>query len=198
MVSSENFAKIAKICRYKKDVETSLNIFLIFAFAAVYPLIHMGNGFLFRELEISSHVSLVYMPAFLRLFHVLVLGPIKGSLATILGGFLLMNQIGEASHLVIMNNLCSAAGPLMALALFNLHFKRPVGLSSLKDLFVLTLLYCLANALVHHVMWSIFDTSQLKTPFQFWTMVAGDLFGCLIGVGLMKLAIDRFGLPNSA
>jgi hypothetical protein len=28
-------------------------------------------------------------------------------------------------------------------------------------------------------------------------MATGDLFGCLIGVGLMKAAIDRFGLPSA-
>lgn len=175
-----------------------MNILLILVFAAIYPLVHLGNGLFFHSFEISPHISLIYMPAFLRLFHVLVLGPFKGSLATVLGGLLLMNQVGEASHLVVMNNLCSAAGPLIALALFKLHFKRAVHLSSLKDLFILTLLYCLANALVHHVMWSIFDPTQLKEPQQLWMMMTGDFLGCLIGVGLMKWVVDRFELPNLA
>ena len=49
-----------------------MNLILIGSFSALYLAIHLLNSLLFQSIEITSHVSMVYLPAFLRLFNVLV------------------------------------------------------------------------------------------------------------------------------
>jgi len=56
---------------------------LILALAALYPAVHILNGWLFDFATINHHISLIYLPAFLRLFNLLVLGPIYGTLTTV-------------------------------------------------------------------------------------------------------------------
>jgi len=67
-----------------------MNWLLVIIFSVIYPLVHIANGWIFSFVEISPHISLIYLPAFLRLANVLILGRRHGSLATLLGGLLLM------------------------------------------------------------------------------------------------------------
>ena len=175
-----------------------MNFVLIVGFASLFALTHVANGWVFQTFEISAHVGLVYMPAFLRLFNVLVLGPIKGSLATCLGGALLLLHFNDEPLLGALNIVCSLSGPLLALGFFRSYVQRPVNLGSLRDLVLLTVVSCVFNTLLHHAVWIWIDPAQVGTPWQWLWMGLGDFAGCLIGVGLMKWAIDRFGLPPKA
>ena len=83
------------MCRNREifpDGPTSLlilpmfEIFLTLLSALSYPLIHVANGWIFSSLEITPNVGLIYLPAFIRMLNVLVLGKVKGTLATALGG----------------------------------------------------------------------------------------------------------------
>lgn len=163
-----------------------MNALLVVVFAAVFPLAHIFNGWFFRWVEINPHISLIYLPAFLRLANVLILGRWYGTLATLLGGMLLMQYTHEATHVAVLNSLCSAGGPLLALALFRWHVGRPVELTSLKDLTLLTLVYAVCNAVLHHVLWSVYDRGMLQAPEQLLWMALGDLLGALLGAYLMK------------
>lgn len=165
---------------------------LIGLLAAAFPLLHIANGHLFHFAEISPHIGLVYLPAFLRLFNMLVLGPRDGTLATVLGGLLLMQHFDESPTVGLINVLCSASGPLVALGLFRLHFQRACELTSLKDLSILTLLYALANAVLHHTAWSLWEPQRLQSPTQMLWMTVGDVTGTLIGAYLMRFAIQRY------
>ena len=69
------------------------------------------------------------MPAFLRLFNVLVLGPVFGTFATLLGGMLLIPHFDGPLNLKLMNIVCSSAGPIIALMSFKIYFKRSVQLT---------------------------------------------------------------------
>jgi hypothetical protein len=162
---------------------------LIIVFSVIYPLAHIANGWIFRFTEISQHINLIYLPAFLRLAHVLILGRLNGSLATLIGGLLLMWYFDEGTLASWLNSVCSAGGPLLALYLFGWHAKREVELTSLKDLTVLTLLYAFSNALLHHAMWSVVDRTQLVEPSQVMWMVLGDILGALLGAYIMKWSI---------
>jgi ABC-type anion transport system duplicated permease subunit len=172
--------------------------FVLILFSAVfYALAHLFNSWLFHWIEISNHISWVYLPGFLRLFYVLVLGRVNGFIAIFLGGMLLANPNAEPGIVMLANNVCSALAPVLACIAFERWRGRTVSLSSLKDLLQFTVIYSILNTVLHHLTWFILDASQWHEPLQVATMVLGDLFGAVIGVGLMKAAIERFGLPQT-
>lgn len=166
--------------------------------AIAYPALHLLNAWLFSFAELTPHIGLIYLPSFLRLFNVLVLGPIKGTLATFAGGMLLMVVVGaEGSLLDFLNTACSAAGPLVAVFLFNWWFARSAQISSLRDVAILALIYCAANALLHHLMWTFFDPSQLVNPMNLFWMALGDFNGALFGAYVLKWIATRSRLGRS-
>jgi hypothetical protein len=171
---------------------------LILGLGLLYPVMHTANRWLFSFAELSPNVALIYLPAFLRLLNVLMLGKLKGTLATLLGGFfLLLINAHDPLALKITHMLASAASPLLALVAFEHWRKRPVNLLSLSDLALVTLTYCLANSVIHHFLWAAFFPEHLGTPQQMLTMAVGDLTGALIGAYLLKWAAQRMGLGRS-
>jgi hypothetical protein len=97
----------------------------------------------------------------------------------------------------LANVFCSSAGPLLALWAFERVSGQAVKLTSLKDLSVVTVAYCVANALIHHAVWWIFDLKELGSGVQVFWMMVGDLNGALLGAYLLKWTVSRFGLPMS-
>ena len=168
--------------------------FLTLLSAFVYPFLHIANGWIFDSLEITPHVGLIYLPAFMRMVNVLVLGKVWGTLATALGGVFLMQIMGDRSVVGLLNVLCSASGPLLAVLIFRFYTGREVSLLSLKDLGIVTLGYCLANAIVHHLVWTLFDPEQLIAPQQLLWMMLGDFNGALIGAYALKWVATRFNI----
>lgn len=169
-----------------------MNFLLIIVLAIAYPIVHIANGAVFRFAEITPHVGLIYLPAFLRLFNVLVLGPRDGTLATVLGGLLLTYHFDEAQAVALLNVLCSAGGPLIATYVFRLYFRRSFDLSSIKDLSILTLIYATANALLHHLLWALLDPTQLETPTQMLWMTLGDIVGALLGAYVLRWSVRHY------
>lgn len=170
----------------------AMNALLIIAFAVLFPLVHIANGWFFKFAEISPHISLIYLPAFLRLANVLILGPRNGTLATVFGGVLLMRTFDDNSVAGLLNIGCSAFGPVVALVIFKTYTRRNFELTSLKDLGALTVIYAIANAVLHHLVWSVVDKSQLSEPIQVLWMVLGDIFGALIGAYALKWTISKY------
>ncbi len=167
-----------------------MHIVLILALAVLYPATHILNGWLFDFATISDNISLIYLPAFLRLFNLLVLGPAFGTIATILGGLLLMSQFNDPLGVALLNIACSSTGPLIALLCFRIYMKRQPEITSLRDLGGLTLLYCVSNSVVHHVTWVLIEKSEaFELTTVFW-MFLGDLNGALLGAYLMKAILD--------
>jgi uncharacterized membrane protein YdjX (TVP38/TMEM64 family) len=159
-------------------------------------LVHLANGWMFHAVEISPYVSLIYLPAFLRLLNVLVLGPVKGSLATLLGSLLLSQLFNQELVLSLLNSVCSLSGSLAALLLFRVHFQRAVDLSSLRELLLLAIASCTINPLLYHALWSVFDPQNAGTPMQLLQMVVGDFAGCLIGAFVMKWVVVRLKMRS--
>lgn len=186
-----------KICAVLSSAHKQLfDIALIIGLAIVFPLLHEANSWLFAFAEISPNIGLIYLPAFLRLLNVLILGKFKGTLAGLLGGMILILVNDEAlTTLNLANVVCSSAGPLIAVLLFEHWHKRSVNLLSLKDLGQVTLIYCLANALVHHLAWALISPSHLRSPEQVLWMVIGDLLGTLAGAYLLKWTAGRLRRP---
>ena len=173
------------------------DLFLILSSAISFALLHASNAWIFSFAQITPHIGWIYLPAFVRLVNVLLLGNLRGTAATALGGVFLMLYGGEAQVAGLLNVACSCSGPLIAVALFQLQTGRQVSLVSIKDLAGVTLLYCVANALVHHLMWTFFEPVQLLKAQQLPWMMVGDFTGAMIGAYGLKWLASRFkiGVP---
>lgn len=86
---------------------------------------------------------------------------------------------------------CSAGSPLAAVLLFQLVRGRSAQLASLGDVAAVALIYCVANAVLHHLMWSFFDPTQLAGPINLFWMALGDLNGALLGAYALKWLAGR-------
>jgi hypothetical protein len=171
-----------------------LELLLLPCFALLFVLLHFMTGWLFGFAELSSNINLLYLPAFMRMLSVLVLGKFRGTVATLLGGMLLMVFLESVSLTGLVNVFCSAAGPLLALWTFERFNGQAVKLTSLKDLSTVTVAYCVANALIHHSVWLAFDLNELGSGVQVFWMMVGDLNGALLGAYLLKWTASRFDL----
>lgn len=167
-----------------------MHLALILALAVLYPATHILNGWLFEFATINQNISLIYLPAFLRLINLLVLGPLYGTLTTVLGGLFLMGHFAQPLNLAMLNIACSSAGPFLALMGFRIYFQRRVQLSNLRDLAVLTLVYCICNSLLHHAAWLVAKPGQAFNAQEAAWMFIGDLNGALLGAYLFKAMID--------
>ena len=167
-----------------------MNLLLTLFLALLFSALHVLNAWLFEFANLSSHVSLIYLPAFLRMFNILVMGPLYGTLATFIGGIILLFWFNEPLSLGLLNIVASCAGPLIAMMSFRIYFKRRIQLTSLKDLAIVTVIYAICNSLLHHAIWSILDSDQLiETNSSIW-MFVGDLNGALLGAYLFKASLD--------
>ena len=167
-----------------------LSIFLMVMFSGtLFFTVHILNSWLLHAIEISDHISLVYLPAFLRLMNVLVLGMLWGTLGTAVGGALLFFWMQDSLLMSIFNTIVSAGGAALSVWLMQILQGRPLSLSRLPDLLKLSFFYALLNALLHHLLWSFLDPTQLVAPNQLFYMVVGDINGALVGaLGLRWLA----------
>jgi hypothetical protein len=168
----------------KKDAEHTFHIealFLAVLAGVLFCVVHLLNGWLLSSFEISNHISFLYLPSFLRLVNVLVLGMVLG--------LLLLPWSQDSVLLSLVNAMASAGCAALAVILMRFMQKRPLSLARLGDLLSLALLYALLNALIHHALWSVLDPSQLVNPNQLAFMMLGDINGAVIGaLGLRWLA----------
>ena len=162
---------------------------LIILSSLAFVGLHELNGLLFNQLSLNSHISLVYLPAFLRLLNVLVLGPFFGTLATMLGGILILPFLNIIDATEMMDIVCSGLGPLVAIYLFKLNLNKNVNPSITKDLLFLGLIYSFSNALLHHLAWALVEPSALIWSIQFFEMMLGDINGVVIGALALKAIV---------
>jgi len=169
-------------------------ILLVIVCAALFGATHLGNAWLFQYFSFSNHISWIYLPAFLRVMYVLVLGPGWGFVAIFLGGLSLVGNLDE--HLIqgLLNAACSALSPVLAVGLFRLLKERSLVLSRLRDLIELSFLYALLNAVIHHLNWAVQQPDQLLSAMQLPIMVAGDLIGAVLGAFLFTQIVSFFGM----
>ncbi len=61
----------------------------------------------------------------------------------------------------------------------------------LGDVAAVALIYCVANSVLHHWMWSFFDPAQLAGPINLLWMALGDFNGALLGAYALKWMTGR-------
>jgi len=162
--------------------------------APLFAATHLANAWLFDHISVSNHINWIYLPAFLRVAYVLILGPVWGFTAIFVGSSLLGASFNENLLQASLNAGASAIGPVLALVLFRLLKERSLRIAQPSDLMQMCLLYALINAVVHHFCWAYQQPEQLLSVSQLPIMVIGDLAGALLGAFLFTLLIRRTGL----
>jgi len=162
--------------------------------APLFALTHLANAWLFDHISVSNHINWIYLPAFLRVAYVLILGPVWGFTAIFVGSSLLGASFNENLLQASLNAGASAIGPVLALVLFRLLKERSLRIAQPSDLMQMCLLYALINAVVHHFCWAYQQPEQLLSVSQLPIMVIGDLAGALLGAFLFTLLMRRSGL----
>jgi hypothetical protein len=152
----------------------------------LYWAVHLLNSWLFQWVEISQHISLVYLPSFLRLANVLILGLTLGTASTALGGLFLIWWSPDDWLLSLLNLGVSANAAAIAVICMRILMGRRLSPARLMDLFLLSLLCAIVSASLHHLLWSILDTRQLVDPLQLPYMMLGDVNGALIGALILR------------
>jgi hypothetical protein len=167
--------------------QKDLSVLVLVALAgSLFCMTHMANNWLFHQWEISEHIGLIYLPSFLRLANVLILGLVWGSLGTAFGGALLYFWMQDSLWMSVCNTMASAGSAALAVVLMRVMQRRTISLTRLSDLLQLALFYSLLNALAHHVLWSVLDPTQLIEPNQLAYMVIGDINGAIIGALVLR------------
>jgi hypothetical protein len=190
-------------------IEKDRSVFALFVASSLVGVLfcasHLLNAWLFQAIAISDHISLIYLPAFFRLFNVLVLGLLWGTLGTAIGGVLLLAWTHDATLWIGLFNICVSAGvAAISVVLLQVLLRRRLSITRLNDLLLLSVLYALMNALMHHVLWTVVDPSQLLYPRQVFEMMLGDLGGAVLGAWVLRLLarntalIQRIRARNSA
>ena len=175
----------------RDNTESSFNLavlVLALSAGALYCATHMLNAWLFKYLEFSDHISFLYLPSFLRLANVLVLGMVWGSLGTAVGGVLLLLTMSwqETWLLAIANILVSAGCAALSVAVMEILQKRKLALTRLSDLLKLAVLNALLNSLIHHSVWSVLEPSLLVDVNQLPYMLVGDINGAVVGALVLR------------
>jgi len=164
---------------------------------ALYCGAHLLNEWLFKGIEVSDHINLIYLPAFIRLASVLVLGLVWGTLGTAIGGLLLLHWSQDANVWIALANLvASASVAAVSVLALQMLLKRRLSITRLLDLLQLSVLYALLNALIHHMVWSAVDPAQLLYPMQVVQMVLGDIHGVVIGALLLRWVASKTQLTQ--
>jgi hypothetical protein len=162
--------------------------------APLFAATHLANAWLFDHISVSNHINWIYLPAFLRVAYVLILGPVWGFTAIFVGSSLLGASFNENLLQASLNAGASAIGPVLALVLFRLLKERSLRIAQPSDLMQMCLLYALINAVVHHFCWAYQQPEQLLSVSQLPIMVIGDLAGALLGAFLFTFLMRRSGL----
>jgi hypothetical protein len=170
--------------------KVGLFLFALLA-GVIYGAVHVFNGWVFQSIEFTEHISFFYLPSFLRLFNVLVLGLVWGTFGTAFGCVLLSLYVTDNLLMSMCNALVSSSSAAFAVWILSILQQRQLSITRLSDLFQLALLCSLLNALLHHAMWSVLDPAQLISPNQLAFMAIGDINGAIAGALLLRWLASR-------
>ncbi len=169
-------------------------VILILIAGLLYAALHHFNEWAFYFTSLTGHINWIYLPAFLRLANVIVLGYYAGSIATGLGVMFLYVINPSTFPTLILNTLAAILSPLLAFWVFKILKNREVSITYLKDLMQLAVIYALMNSITHHLAWICVEPDQLFSFNQVPIMFIGDLVGAFVGALVFNLVVRDSGL----
>jgi hypothetical protein len=179
---------------YSISVEKAV---LMLVGSLVYMSAHLANLWVFEFWEVTPNISWVYLPSFLRLANLLILGPFWGTCATALGGAELIFLSGQGlSGLAWLNVLASCSSAVAAYGLLHAVTQRPVALTQLRELLMLAGVYTLINPSLHFILWHAFQAYTDTSLQDFVAMAVGDLAGAVLGSMLFVWVVRHTGVAQ--
>ena len=166
-------------------------------YVAVTTLVYYGtylfNGWFFSSVFIAPYLSLIYLPAAVRILFAMVLG-LPAALGMMLGTLLIIYTTQGAWTVVWYEALpvsfISGFGPLLAVAIGVRWLNLPKDLGGLKPLHLIqfTLLGAVCNAIPTNLFyWATHDLpSPMMSVIQ---MFVGDVLGALLVLWIAASAV---------
>jgi len=162
----------------------------------IFGLAHWFNDLIFSLFEFSDHVNWIYLPAFLRLANVLILGPLFGSISTAVGVWLICFFQNDLLSVALLNSLAGILGPLLSFRVFTIFKGRAAQISFIQDLLILAAIYSVMNALTHHLAWAIGEPEEFLSISQIPIMIFGDFIGACLGALLFSAIANNSKILN--
>lgn len=159
-------------------------------FALLYFLAYWLTAFITELAQIiPDRISLIYLPAFVRVVSVLVAG-LAGLLGIFIGTFAVSTIIlSDPAHFALANASASAAGiglsywlMLKAMGHRSLPLNLPV-------LVILTVLYSTFNAMTHGLFWDLLGMDDDLSTTDLTLMMVGDLAGVILMYFILRLGV---------
>jgi len=172
-------------------------VLLMLVSSLVYMSAHLANLWVFEFWEVTPNISWVYLPSFLRLANLLILGPMWGTCATALGGAELIFLSNQGFNgLAWMNVLASCSSAVAAYGLLHVMTQRPVALTQIKELLMLAGVYTLINPSLHFILWHLIQAYTETSLQDFVAMAVGDLAGAALGSMLFVWVVRHTGVAR--
>jgi hypothetical protein len=164
----------------------------VVGFAAAFMLLHwltMQAGPLFDI--IPGSISLIYLPAFLRVVSIMVAGS-SGVVGIGLGVFLMSWAYHDRPLLV---SLAETTAACLAIVLAHAALRQAMGVARLPitfwNLIAMTGIYCACNAVTHGIFWGLLEMDFSLAPWQLSLMMVGDLLGVVTMFLISRIVIRR-------
>jgi len=158
------------------------------AFAVLFVLLYE----LHRLLEtlvavVDARVSLIFLPAFVRVVAVMVAG-YSGACGIFAGSLFLGIGNRDSLWVATAHAAISSLSPCLAVLLFQLAIRRNAGMFDLWTLVLIACFTSLFSALLHGAFWAEFEPTALSVGSHAVSlMMLGDLLGILLGFLLLRL-----------
>jgi len=154
-------------------------------YVSVYPTTFLFSDFLDI---VPDRISLVYLPAFVRVIAVLVAG-LAGLIGVMLGSFFLaMIVVGDTFLHAAWISIASSAGLLIAYWLLLSALNKDQLPITLPVILVLAIMGCALTPLLHGLVWNSLGGFEDITVEHIGWMMLGDLTGVFIGFWVMQMS----------
>lgn len=162
----------------------------VVAFAALYVGLYFVNFLIAPIFDVvPGKVSLLFLPAFIRVAAILVAG--LAGLAGVAIGTMFMSLVVYQEPLLtaIWVSIASSVGIVVSYLVLRYASNGRDLTFSLPVLMVLATLYCAFNALLHGLAWELVGIASTITMKDLALMMLGDFMGVIVMFYLL-----RFGL----
>lgn len=157
------------------------------ATAALFVVLYAANEALVGWLQasvVSGHLDVIFLPAFVRVAAVVVAGA-AGLLGLFIASLLItVFYLQDPPVQAILQALASTLGIWAAYAVSVWAIKPQAKTAelplSLPVLLVMSVLYCIFNALIHAIAWSISGAIDRLSVVHLAQMMLGDLVGVIV------------------